>query len=199
MVRKTACRSSPSCLIQVTEKALSAELDKQRKRVAAVHARLAGQAGTCLNGITASRQSMSVFIQHCILPRVTYSAEVRLSLAQHLSPLLHHSKREQTFLEIPYDKKEVACVLDLSAMHACIVTQPKTVRVLLIRYSHCHVVAHSKSAHVGRRMRTFVQSSCNCCTVLATSTSRPLCSMTWCAQGYALASGMHVAAHAVLL
>ena len=62
--------------MQTNEKALSTELDKQRKRVAAVHARLAGRADTCLAGIAATRPGMSLFVQHCILPRVTYSAEV---------------------------------------------------------------------------------------------------------------------------
>ena len=63
-------------MTQATEKALSAELDKQRRRVAAVHARLSGQAATCLAGITPTKSGMSLFVQHCILPRVTYSAEV---------------------------------------------------------------------------------------------------------------------------
>ena len=80
-----SCNNSSVCTLpappldtaQVTEKALSAELDKQRKRVAGVHSRLAGHAGICLNGITATRPGMSLFVQHCILPRITYSAEVR--------------------------------------------------------------------------------------------------------------------------
>ena len=64
--------------MQATEKALGAELDKQRRRVAAVHVRLSGQAATCLAGIATTKPGMSLFVQHCILPRVTYSAEVCL-------------------------------------------------------------------------------------------------------------------------
>ena len=66
------------CTMQAVERSLGAELDEQRKRVSAVHARLAGQASTCLAGITPSKPGMSLFVQYCILPRVTHSAEVRI-------------------------------------------------------------------------------------------------------------------------
>jgi hypothetical protein len=63
--------------MQALERSLGGELDEQRKRVSTVHARLAGQAATCLAGITSSKPGMSLFVQYCILPRVTHSAEVQ--------------------------------------------------------------------------------------------------------------------------
>lgn len=48
--------------------------------MAAVHARLAAQAATALAGIVGGQRgtkfTVAAFIQHCVLPRVTYSPQV---------------------------------------------------------------------------------------------------------------------------
>ena len=66
--------------MQTLQEKLSAELAQQERRVEAVHARLAAQAGTALSSIMggpgSSKFTVSSFMQHCVLPRVTYSPQV---------------------------------------------------------------------------------------------------------------------------
>ena len=66
--------------MQAVVEKLSGELAEQERRVEAVHARLAAQANTALASVIfgpkSSKFTVSTFMQHCVLPRVTYSPQV---------------------------------------------------------------------------------------------------------------------------
>lgn len=65
--------------LQATLAQLPLELAAQEERVAAVHARLAAQATTILAGIAgrnSAKYTISNFMQHCVLPRISYSPQV---------------------------------------------------------------------------------------------------------------------------